>query len=67
MDQFSQELFNTLSHYYEEILGMAGAGGRPEPKHFIVFTRKMPNASSRVAVRLLRLVTRPSRLPSVAT
>ncbi len=61
---FSQELFNTLSHYYEEILGMAGAGGRTKPKHFTVFTRKMCNASSRVAVWLL--VTRPSRRPSVA-
>ncbi len=38
---FSQELFNTLSHYYEEILGtrMAGAaGGRPKPKNFTVFS-----------------------------
>jgi hypothetical protein len=42
---FGQELFNTLSHYFEEILGMAGAGGRPKPKNFTVFTRKMSNAS----------------------
>jgi hypothetical protein len=63
---FSQELFNTLSHYFEEILGMAGAGGSPKPKNFTVFTRKimMHNASSRVLVRLL--VTRPSRRPCVA-
>ena len=26
---FRQELFNTLVHYYEEILGLPGAGGRP--------------------------------------
>jgi hypothetical protein len=61
---FSQELFNTLLHYYEEILGMAGAGRRPKPKHFTVLTRKIRNASLRVAMRLL--VTRPSRHPSVA-
>ncbi len=45
---FSQELFNTLLHFYEEILGMAEAGGRPKPKIFTVFKRKMCNASSRV-------------------
>jgi hypothetical protein len=57
-------LFNILSHYYEEIPGMAGVGGRPKPKHFTVFTRMMRNASSRVVVRLL--VTRLNRRPSVA-
>ena len=35
---FREELFNTLRFYFEEIQGMPGAGGRPEPKHF---TRKM--------------------------
>ena len=29
---FSQGLFNTLVHYYEEILGLPGAGGRPSPQ-----------------------------------
>ena len=29
---FRQELFNTLVHYYEEILGLPGAGGRPKPQ-----------------------------------
>jgi hypothetical protein len=31
---FRQELFNTLTTYYEEIQSMSGAGGRPQPKHF---------------------------------
>ncbi len=31
---FRQELFRTLSHYYEDILSMPCAGGRPQPKHF---------------------------------
>jgi hypothetical protein len=31
---FRQELFITLEHYYEEILGLHGAGGRPKPKSF---------------------------------
>ena len=31
---FRQELFNTLVHYYEEIQGLHGAGGRPKPKSF---------------------------------
>jgi hypothetical protein len=31
---FRQELFNTLVHYYEEILGLPGAGGRPRPQSF---------------------------------
>ncbi len=31
---FRQELFTTLVHYYEEILGLHGAGGRPKPKSF---------------------------------
>ena len=38
---FRQELFNTLVHYYEEILGLPGAGGRPKPQSF---TRKMKRA-----------------------
>ncbi len=29
-----QKLFNTLTHYYEEIQSMSGADGRPKPKHF---------------------------------
>ncbi len=29
-----QELFNTLTAYYEEIQSMSGTGGRPQPKHF---------------------------------
>jgi hypothetical protein len=34
---FRQELFNTLTTYYEdsEVQSMSGAGGRPKPKHFI--------------------------------
>ncbi len=31
---FQQGLFNTLTHYYKEILSVSGAGGRPKPKHF---------------------------------
>ncbi len=31
---FRQGLFNTLTHYYKEILSMTCAGGRPKPKHF---------------------------------
>ena len=31
---FSQELFNTLVHYYEEILCLPEAGGRPKPQSF---------------------------------
>jgi hypothetical protein len=31
---FCQKLFNTLTHFYEEIQSMSGAGGRPKPKHF---------------------------------
>ncbi len=30
----SQELFNMLEHYYEVILGLPSAGGRPKPKSF---------------------------------
>ncbi len=30
----AKELFNTLVHYYEEILGLPGAGGRPRPQSF---------------------------------
>jgi hypothetical protein len=29
-----QKLFNTLTHYYEEIQSMSSAGGRQKPKHF---------------------------------
>jgi hypothetical protein len=64
---FSLKLFNTLAHYFEEILGIAGAGGHPKPKNFTVFTRKMRNASSCVVVRLLVTRTCPRRRPSVAT
>ncbi len=31
---FQQQLFCTLTTYYEEIQSMSGAGGRPKPKHF---------------------------------
>ncbi len=31
---FSQELFTTLVHCCEEILGLHCAGGRPKPKSF---------------------------------
>jgi hypothetical protein len=31
---FRQELFNTLTTYYEEIQSMSCSGGRPQPKHF---------------------------------
>ena len=31
---FRHNLGNTLTHYYEEIQSMSGAGGRPKPKHF---------------------------------
>jgi hypothetical protein len=31
---FRQELFNTLTTYYEEIQSMSGAGRRLQPKHF---------------------------------
>ena len=44
---FRQELFNTLVHYYEEILGMPGAGGRPKPQSF---KRKMRDDQPRAAV-----------------
>ena len=43
---FRQELFNTLVHYYEEILGLPGAGGRPKPQSF---KRKMKSAQPRAA------------------
>ena len=43
---FRQELFNTLVHYYEEILGLPGAGGRPKPQSF---KRKMKSAQRRAA------------------
>ncbi len=41
---FRQELFNTLVHYCEEILGLPGAGGRPRPQSF---KRKMKSAQQR--------------------
>ena len=31
---FRNKLCNTLTHYYEEIQSMSGAGGRPTPKSF---------------------------------
>ena len=31
---FRNKLCNTLTHYYEEIQSMSGAGGRPKPKSF---------------------------------
>ena len=34
LEVFRQELFNTLVHYYEEILGLHGASGRPKLKSF---------------------------------
>ena len=43
---FRQELFDTLVHYYEEILGLPGAGGRPKPQSFKC---KMKSAQSRAA------------------
>ena len=43
---FHQELFNTLLHYYEEILGLPGAGGRPKPQSF---KRKMNSAQPSAA------------------
>ena len=43
---FRQELFNTLVHYYEEILGLPGAGGRPKPQSF---KRKMKSSQPRAA------------------
>ena len=43
---FRQELFNTLVHYYEEILGLPGAGGRPKPQSF---KRKMKSAQTHAA------------------
>ena len=43
---FRQELFNTLEHYYEEILGLPGAGGRPKTQSF---KRKMKSAQPRAA------------------
>ena len=41
---FLQELFDTLVHYYEEILGLPGAGGRHKPQ---IFKRKIKSAQSR--------------------
>ena len=45
---FRQELFDTLVHFYEEILGLPGAGGRPKPQSS-GFKRKMKSAQSRAA------------------
>ncbi len=42
----TKELFNTLVHYYEEILGLPGAGGRPRPQSF---KRMMRSAQPRAA------------------
>ena len=43
---FRQELFNTLVHNYEDILGLPGAGGRHRPQSF---KRKMKSAQPRAA------------------
>jgi hypothetical protein len=43
---FRQELFNTLVHYYEVILGLPNVGRRPKPKSF---KHKMKTAKSRAA------------------
>ena len=43
---FRQELFNTLVHYYKEILGMPCGGGRPRPQSF---KRMMNSAQPRAA------------------
>ena len=43
---FRQELFDTLVHFYEEILGLLGAGGRPKPQSF---KHKMKSAQPRAA------------------
>ena len=42
----TKELFNTLVHYYKEILGLPGAGGRPRPQSF---KRMMNSAQPRAA------------------
>ena len=42
----TKELFNTLVHYYEEILGLPRAGGRPRPQSF---KRMMKSAQQRAA------------------
>jgi hypothetical protein len=42
----TKELFNTLVHYYKEILGLPGAGGRPRPQSF---KRMMKSAQPRAA------------------
>jgi hypothetical protein len=47
---FLQELFDTLVHYYEEILGLPGAGGRPKPQSF---KHKMKSAQSRAAAAVV--------------
>ncbi len=31
---FHQQLFNTLTHYYDEVQSRSCASGRPKPKHF---------------------------------
>ena len=43
---FRQELFKKLEHYYDEIMGLPGAGGRPKPQSF---KRKMKSAQTRAA------------------
>ena len=43
---FRQELFDTLVHFNEEIMGLPCAGGRPKPQSF---KRKMKSAQSRAA------------------
>ena len=58
---FRQELFNTLVHYYKEILGLPGAEGRPKPQSF---KHKMKRAQSRAVLLLLwSLVATPLKTP----
>ena len=47
---FRQELFDTLVHYYKEILGLPGAEGRPKPQSF---KHKMKSAQSRAAAAVV--------------
>ena len=41
---FRQELFDTLVHFYEEILGLPGAGERPKPRELQAQDEKCPAA-----------------------
>jgi hypothetical protein len=51
---FRQQLFNTLVHYYEEILCMPGAGGRPKPQSF---KRKMRDEEPQPAAAVAAAVS----------